>query len=83
MHEYPKLLFKGAEDITVRSADEEAARLADGYTPTPGDAPKAEPDLTASAADEEPEPDREGPTFGAADVPHVDRPSRARAAKKK
>jgi len=74
MSDYPKLLFKSGQEITVHSPAEEAEKVADGFAPAASDAPASEPPAEAPAEpvapESEPSDDEpEGPTFGA---PHDD-----------
>lgn len=75
MSEYPKLLFRGGQEITVQSASEAAARMAEGFEDP--HAPRVEPEPEPVEAIE-PEADVEGPTFGSAHEPHRDPPRRGR-----
>ena len=80
---YPRLLWSpDGVEITVKDADEQAAKEAEGYRLTqelPAEVPEPEP---------EPKPEDEGPTFG---PPHDDtyaqvedsKPKKATATKKK
>ncbi len=74
MSEYPKLLFKAGQEITVGSATEEAEKVAEGYAPAASDVLAVEP----TADVEEPVADQpEGPTFGAPhDQTHAKRPAK-------